>query len=201
MRVYHLITIDVESNRIIEANYYEYDGPVELCRGENQKAWNKSQIAKSNAGLQAAGGYGQAAGQERGYLTNQFEGIAANPMSAGERAGRLSSVGGAFDSLGEKANERMARTGNSAGYSSLLDDLARSKAQAVGTANSQLDQEAFNRKMQALSGVGGIYGTDVGAQTHLLTPGSPVQEPSFWDKFFLTLAGNAKQAASGLAEG
>lgn len=179
------VTFDIATGEVLNRwNVVEHGGPVALARGGDEKAWNRSQTAKSQAGLTAAGGYGGAATGELGYLDPQFRSIAANPMSAGERAGRLSATGGAFDAMGEKAGERLARTHNSAGYGDILDELARGKSRAIGETASGLDTEAFNRKMEALKGVGGLYGTNVGAQTHLLTPGSPVKEPGFWDSFF-----------------
>lgn len=154
-----------------------------MGRGD-QSNWNKSQINKSNAGLAAAGGYGaQASGENP---AGAYASIAANPMSPEERAGRLSATGSAFDSLGQKAGERVASTRNSAGYGALLDNLAREKSQAVDQTASSLDTEAFNRKMAALGGQAGIYGTDVGAQTRLLAPGSPNFQPGFWDRFLQT---------------
>jgi hypothetical protein len=200
MRIFTRVVIDLGTCAVIEADSYEYDGPVELARGENQKAWNQAQIAKSKAGLEAGQGYGAAATGERGYLLPQYQNIAANPMSAEERAGRLSAAGGAYDAAAQSAGERTARTGNTAGYGELLDELARGRSREMGTTASQLDTEAYNRKMAALKGVQGLYGTDVGAQTSLLRPEQPVKENSFWDDLILQLTGNAAKAGSmGLA--
>jgi len=187
MRIFTRVVVDLGTCAVIEADSYEYDGPVELARGENQKAWNQAQIAKSKAGLEAGQGYGAAAAGERGYLVPQYQSIAANPMSAEERAGRLSAAGGAYDAASQSAGERMARTGNTAGYGELLDELARGRSREMGTTASQLDTEAYNRKMAALKGVQGIYGTDVGAQTNLLRPGEPVKENTFWDDLIQNL--------------
>ena len=159
-----------------------------MARGQ-QKQWNQSQIDKSNAGLAAAGGYGASAGQAN--PTSQLQGIAANPMSAQERAGTLSSVGSAYDALGEKAGERQAATHNSAGYGALLDELARGKSRDIGTTNAQLDTTAFNRKMAALGGLGNIYGTDVNAQTNLLRPESPNFQPGPWASLLNSVIGGA----------
>ena len=159
-----------------------------MGRGQ-QKQWNQSQIDKSNAGLAAAKGYGtQASGENP---ASQFQTIADNPMSPEERAGRLSATGSAYDALGEKAGERTAATRNSAGYGALLDELSRGKARDVGTVNSQLDTEAFNRKMAALQGKGQIYGTDVNAQTNLLRPESPNFQPGPWASLLNSVIGGA----------
>ena len=155
MRIFTRVVIDLGTSAVIEADSYEYDGPVELARGENQKAFNQSQVQKSQAGLAAGQGYGTAATGERGYLLPQYQNIAANPMSAEERAGRLSAAGGAYDAAAQSAGERMmpaqapAQTGYSApppvaagsemvkrgqqqfapqtGYAQLLNELMRSR--------------------------------------------------------------------------
>src|SRR5216684_6866519 len=168
MRIVTRIVCDIETGAIIERDSCEYNGPVALCRGENEKAWNQSQIAKSKAGLTAAGGYGTSA--TGADPTAGYKSLFATPMSAEEKAGRLSATGGAFDAMGEKAGERVAATRNSAGYGSLLDELARGKSRAMGETAGALGGEEFNRRMAALRGLSGVYGTDVGAQTHLLTP-------------------------------
>lgn len=169
-----------------------------MGRGQ-QSQWNQSQIDKSNAGLSAAGGYGAAAAGAD--PTAGYKAIAANPISPEERAGALSAAGGAFDAASQKAGERQAATRNSAGYGALLDELARGKSKAMGETEAGLDATAMHRKMAALNGQANIYGTDVGAQTHLLTPGSPNFQPGFWDRFLMTAMGNANKAAEGAAAG
>jgi hypothetical protein len=201
MHIFTRIVSEIDSGRIVEADSFEYEGPLELARGETQKAYNWSQVAKSQAGLDAAKGYGTAATGERGYLLPQYQGIAANPMSAEERAGVLSAAGGAYDAAATNAGERQARTRNSAGYGELLDELARGKSRTMGTTASQLDTEAFNRKMAALRGIQGIYGTDVGAQTNLLHPGQPVQVPGFWDDFIQNLVASGSRVAAAKVAG
>ena len=191
------VTFDIETGEVLNRwNVEAYNGPVALARGENEKAWNKSQIAKSNAGLAAAGGYGGAATGELGYLTPQFQGIVSQPMSPTERAGRLSATGGAYDAMGQKASERVAKTRNTAGYGEMLDELARGKSRAMGETEAGLDTEAFKRKMGALGAMQGLYGTNVGAQSHLLTPGSPVKEPGFWSSFLGQLLQSGAQVGA-----
>lgn len=189
------VAFDIETGEVLRRwNAEEYSGPVALARGENEKAWNRSQIAKSNAGLTAAQGYGaQAAGENPAA---QFQALATTPMSAEEKAGRLSATGGAYDAMAEKAGERQARTRNSAGYGSLLDELARGKSRAMGETAGALGGEEFNRRMAALHGMGGIYGTDVGAQTSLLRPGQPVKQPGFWGDFLNTLVQSGAQVGA-----
>jgi hypothetical protein len=102
-------------------------------------------------------------------LVPQYRNILNNPgLSAADKAavtndsqGALSS---AFDSLQQSAQNRVARTHNSAGFGDLEDELARRKgiAQSNQAAQNQLDfsNTAFQRQMAALQGLSGIYGTD-----------------------------------------
>ena len=83
----------------------------------------------------------------------------------------------------------------------MLDELARGKARTMGTTAAGLDTEAFNRRMQALGALQKQYGTNVGAQTSLLKPNQPVQEPGFWDNFVLQLMSNAQKAATAYGGG
>ncbi|GAC1626543.1 MAG: hypothetical protein PVS2B2_10320 [Candidatus Acidiferrum sp.] len=102
-------------------------------------------------------------------LVPQFRNILANPgFSAADRSaitgqsqGALSS---AFDSLQQAAQNRLARTRNSAGFGDLTDELARQKgiAEADQTQKNQLDfsNTAFQRQMAALHGLSGLFGID-----------------------------------------
>src|SRR6266404_2542559 len=102
-------------------------------------------------------------------LLPQYQSILNNPgMSAADKAavtgqsqGALSS---AFDSLQQSAQNRLARTRNSAGFGELTDELARQKgiAEAGQAQKNQLafTNTAFQRQMAALQGLSGLYGID-----------------------------------------
>jgi hypothetical protein len=102
-------------------------------------------------------------------LLPQFQSILNNPgLSAADKAavtgqsqGALSS---AFDSLQQSAQNRLARTRNSAGFGELTDELARQKgiAEAGQAQQNQLafTNTAFQRQMAALQGLSGLFGMD-----------------------------------------
>lgn len=102
-------------------------------------------------------------------LVPQFQSILNNPgFSAADKAaitgqsqGALSS---AFDALQQAAQNRLARTRNSAGFGELADELARQKgiAEAGQAQNNQLafSNTAFQRQMAALQGLSGLFGVD-----------------------------------------
>jgi len=70
----------------------------------------------------------------------------------------------AFDSLQQSAQNRLARTRNSAGFGELTDELARQKgiAEAGQAQQNQLafSNTAFQRQMAALQGLSGLFGMD-----------------------------------------
>jgi hypothetical protein len=110
-------------------------------------------------------------------LIPQFQSILNNPgLSSADQAavtgqsqGALSST---FDSLQQSAQNRLARTRNSAGFSALADELARQKgiAEAGQAQQNQLafSNTAFQRQMAALQGLSGLFGVDSNLLGHSL---------------------------------
>ena len=102
-------------------------------------------------------------------LLPQYQSILNNPglspadkaAVTGQSQGALAS---AFDSLQQSAQNRLARTRNSAGFGELTDELARQKgiAQAGQAQQNQLafTNTAFQRQMAALQGLSGLFGID-----------------------------------------
>jgi hypothetical protein len=99
----------------------------------------------------------------------QYQAILANPgYSDAEKAAitgqSLGALGSAFDALQQSASNRVARTGNSAGYGETEDELARERGrQASGIARqNQIDfaDTAYNQRADALRGLSSLYGVD-----------------------------------------
>jgi len=102
-------------------------------------------------------------------LVPQYQSILNNPgLSPADQAAVTSQSQGAlssaFDSLQQSAQNRVARTRNSAGFADLEDDLARQKGiAAAGQAQQNqlaFSNTAFQRQMAALQGLSGLYGVD-----------------------------------------
>ena len=115
-------------------------------------------------------------------LLPQYQQILANPgLSAADKAAVTANSQGAlasaFGALQQAAQNRVARTRNSAGFGELADELARQQGmQQAGVAQSNelnFSNAAFQRQMAALQGISGLYGMD----TNLLgrTLGIPAQ--------------------------
>jgi hypothetical protein len=107
--------------------------------------------------------------QMQNSLLPQYQSIANNPgYSAADKAAitgqSQGALASAFDALQQSAQNRVARTGNSAGFSDLTDELARQKG-IVSASTAQQNQmnfsnTAYQRQMAALQGLSGLYGVD-----------------------------------------
>jgi len=103
----------------------------------------------------------QVGAQYASLLNNPGFSAADKAAITGQSQGALAS---AFDSLQQSAMNRMARTGNSAGYADLSDELAREKGRQESSVaqQNQIDfsNTAYQRQMAALQGLSGLYGVD-----------------------------------------
>ena len=124
------------------------------------------QLASLNSLNQQFAGQQQQLGNS---LLPQYQDIANHPgLSPSDRAAVTGQSQGAlassFDALQQSAQNRLARTRNSAGFGELADDLARQKgiAQAGQAQQNQLafSNTAFQCQMAALQGLSGLYGVD-----------------------------------------
>ncbi len=151
------------------------------------------QLASINALNQQLLGNQQQVGN---LLLPQFQSILNNPgLSAADKAAvtgqSQGSLASAFDALQQSAQNRLARTRNSAGFADLTDELARQKgiASAGQAQQNQLafSNTAFQRQMAALQGLSGLFGVD----TNLLgrTLGIPAE--------LLNARANASRGGSG----
>jgi len=157
------------------------------------------QLASINALNQQFLGQQQQVGN---LLLPQFQSILNNPgLSPADKAAVTAQSQGAlasaFDSLQQVAQNRLARTQNSAGFSDLTDELARQKgiAEASQTQQNQLafTNTAFQRQMAALQGLSGLFGIDtnllgrtLGIPAELLNVRANASRPS---GFFSSLGG------------
>jgi hypothetical protein len=126
------------------------------------------QLSQQNALNQQIYGSSQALGSQ---ASAGFQNLLANPgYSQTEKSAianlSQSALSSSFDALAQNAANRAARTRNSAGYGELIDSLARTQGQDQANL-AQQNQIAFanasrSDTLSALSGLSGLYGTDVG---------------------------------------
>jgi hypothetical protein len=144
-------------------------------------------------------------------LAPQYQSIVNNPgLSPADKAAVTAqsqgSLASAFDSLQQAAANRAARTGNSAGFSDLTDELARQKGIAAGNQAAQnelnFSNTAFQRQMSALQGLSGLFGVDtnllgrtLGIPSQLLNVRAQASRPS---GFFTSLGNTLGGTVGGL---
>lgn len=128
-----------------------------------KNAYNTASSTAANAGANAdqigssfIPGLEREAQNPTGFTPQEMN----DQLVAGEQG-----AGGANSGIAGEANSRVARTRNSAGYSSVLDQAARDKTQtlsqnALGVKN-QSAELAQQKQMSAEKQLQGLYGTDV----------------------------------------
>ena len=168
------------------------------------------QLANINALNQQFLGQQQQVGN---LLTPQYQSILNNPgLSPADKAAVTTqsqgSLASAFDSLQQAATNRAARTGNTAGFADLTDELARQKGIAAGNQAAQnelsFSNTAFQRQMAALQGLSGLFGVDtnllgrtLGIPSQLLSVRANASRPSG----FFTSLGSSLGGTLGAAPG
>lgn len=102
-------------------------------------------------------------GSESGTLLPQYTSMANGGTASDNNAleqSVLTPLRGAFNTARTSAGNRVAATGNSAGYGSMLGQLARNEGQQSAQAGFNIANEKFNRKMAGLQGLQQMYGVD-----------------------------------------
>lgn len=170
MRVHTKTVLDIETGQILEDHVYEYFGPLALADRAIQSAANQG---AAQAGTNASGYGAQASGIGNTVIptlerdVNNAPGFSPTQKNAMLVAGEQG-AGGAAAGITGQAGLNAMRTRNTGATSSVLDQAARRQAQtlsqnALGVENKNANLEQQQRA-QGLSGLEGMYGTDVGAQ-------------------------------------
>lgn len=168
MKVYRLLTIDIETGRTLHEDSYEYpdDAPVLRCDRSASKAAGQAATTAAST----AGDFGKERGQIGSSLIPGLESQAANPtgfsptdvnnMTVAAEQG----AGGTNSAITGEAALHAGRTRNEAGFAGALDEAAREKgrtlsseALGVQNENAQLKQQKQHQAQQELQG---LYGTD-----------------------------------------
>jgi hypothetical protein len=170
MRIHTLVVLDIETGQILEDHSYEYSGPLALADRAIQSAANQG---AAQAGTNASGYGAQASGIGNTVIptlerdVNNAPGFSPTQKNAMLVAGEQG-AGGAAAGITGQAGLNAMRTRNTGATSSVLDQAARRQAQtlsqnALGVENKNANLQQQQRA-QGLSGLEGMYGTDVGAQ-------------------------------------
>jgi len=168
MKVTTLISWDAEGN-VLEHVWHEYSGPIErLDRAAQKEAKQAVGEARDTAATERG-----ASDAERAQLTPFFRSEmnaqhGFNPQQTNELLNYAGSAieGGGATTGGEAASEA-ARTRNTSGFSSGLDEAARQRQQEMSKANLGIGAQdvagAKQLNQEGAEGMGGLFKTDTGA--------------------------------------
>jgi len=158
---------------------FEYSGPVAQCL--RQQVAQATQAAQTAAGVGA--GYGAEAGGELGVLSpfytremqakHAFDPSQLNELLTAAGAGAGGVTGAAQGALQRQA----ASTGNVAGQTKALQELARDRMKAQAGASEGIAGEdvlgAQKLQQEGAAGMQGLYGTNVKAQLEAMGQVAP----------------------------
>ncbi len=100
---------------------------------------------------------------ESGPLLSQYTSMANGGTAADNNAltqSVMTPLRGAFNAARTSGGNRVAATGNSAGYGSMLGSLARGEGQQSSQAGFDIANQQYQRKMAGLQGLAQMYGVD-----------------------------------------
>jgi hypothetical protein len=169
LRISTRVVIEIESGAVLARDSYEYSGPIAYCI----KAATKAAQGAASTAQQTGAQYGNQAAGIGSTLVPQLTQEAQHPtginptdLNAMRVAGQQG-AGGANAGIAGQAGLTAARTRNTGALSGVLDQAARNKTQASSQANLGIQNENTQTKLKqqqaGLSGLEGLYGTDVNA--------------------------------------
>lgn len=168
MRITTKIVFDFDG-KILEHEWFDYSGAVAFC---DRAAQGAAKAAAKTAG-DVATSEGDAATSERAALTPFYrsEMSAQHGFNPGQTQELLNYAGAGTGGSGAtatgEANSEAARTRNTSGFSSALDQNARDRAKEMATVNAGVGaQDVMGAKalnQEGAQGMSGLYDTDTGA--------------------------------------
>lgn len=154
---------------VLEHEWYEYNGPLALCDRAAQNAAKQAAGTAADVGTEERSN----AGAERAQLMPFYrQEMNAQHLYNPEQTNELlnyagAATGGAGSAAMGEAASQAARTRNTSGFSSALDQNARDRARVMSQANLGVGAQdimgAKQLNQEGAAGMSGLYGTDTGA--------------------------------------
>lgn len=160
MKIYTLLSIDIETGRTLAEESHEYSGPVALAKGDAAKGDALANAQTGQKGYGTLFGEGQADQDAVLPFLNQE---VTNPQGFGQptlnaittATGQATS--GALSNADQQAKLQAARTGNPAAQSAIIANAARTGENAQSNANLDTNiQNAELKQKQQQSGAAGL---------------------------------------------
>src|SRR6266700_4381114 len=175
MRIYTRVVFDSEWNRIeAECEFYEYDGPIALCKGDSTAKAAEQQQAAFNAQLMTIF-QSQFAKQNSilDYITPKMQSIIDNPSGyspealAAMRANSIDNLSNQYQSAQKALNAK---------------ELSGGGAELPSGVNAQLDEALFNAEAS----------DKAGAENNITLSNEQLKQANYWNALSV-LSGNAAQ--------
>lgn len=168
MRVHTYTVIDIETGKILEDSFYDYDGPVALA---NRSAAGQAKTAAGQA--QSTAGTLETEGQaiQSTVVPELTRELQTQHLFAPDQLNEIltaagAGAGGATAGLTGGAELEAARTRNTAGFAPALDALARQRMQTMAKTSEGVAAEdvtgAIQQRQKALSGLAQYGQADIG---------------------------------------
>ncbi len=148
-----------------------------MARGQTQRGQQAFDLTTGGA-REARGRAGELYGTLLPEYQRLISGGGYSPEEqAGIRQATMGGLGATFEALRQRAENRVARTRNPAGFGELEDELAREQgresAQLAGGLQERFANEGQRRRELGLAGLGRLYGINEEEMARLLgiTPG------------------------------
>ena len=217
MRIFTKCVSDIRSGAILEAEFYDYDGPVEECKRGESKGFSRgqtdlmTQLAQGNLAQQKG-----LVGMVTPYLQQILSSGQGFPpeMLAGMRTQALQGTGQAYQNAIGAVKQQLANRGLGGGatpvgglYGQGFGQLLGQQAQTQSGLLSNIDIQNAQQRLSnifnsagALGGLAGIFNPSPftqGASSALGTYGEQFTAPTAWTQF----AGGLGQGIGGALGG
>jgi hypothetical protein len=168
-RISTRVVLDLETGRVLERESYLYAGPIEECRGEQDKRMSQQTALSNQLNTQGQ----QVFGMEMPALQSEIE----NPgfTDAEKNAitqNALGSVNSNYNSAANEAENSAARTRNTGALYATLDNLARQRGRALSDASLKAQNEIANARLRgqlgALGAANQLFGINADNAARLL---------------------------------
>ena len=168
MRVTTRIVFDYDG-RILEHEFYDYSGPLALCdRSAQNAAKQAAGTARDTAASEQGNANAEHAQLEPFYRQEMNAQHLYNPEQTNELLNYAgSSIAGSGATAGGEAASEAARTRNTSGFSSALDQNARDRSKVMANANLGVGAQdimgAKELNQEGAAGMSKLYGADTDA--------------------------------------
>lgn len=209
MRIHTKLVLDIETGQVLEDEWYEYSGPLELCTPGSGVKQQDFANAGAGQGISATGKNNAAS--LYGTLSPTLSTEAVNPQGinpadmAKIQTSNMQTAGGANAGAVGQGSLLANRTKNAGTAQSAIAKSGEAASQNLSKANLATQNENVALKQQqqqeGLKGLQGLYGTNEGTAlgglnaSNAALKNAAATPPTFWQQLAKQAGGDAINAA------